>query len=91
MTLENLDNLVKIGELKKEDLDKTQFGEMLESAKVRVKDIKADGLSVDGKFLSAYGAAHILALAAMLLAWVSIFESLSGVSMFTTYGRTGRL
>lgn len=65
MTLENLDNLVKIGKLKKEPPDQKEFDGMLNSAKRRLQDSKIEALSVDGRFLSAYGASHTLALAAL--------------------------
>jgi len=65
MALEHLDNLVKIGRLKVEPPDQNQFDGMLKSAKTRLKDIKVEGLSEVGKFSSAYGAAHSLAVAAM--------------------------
>ena len=65
MTLENLDNLVTIGKLKKEPPDQKEFDGMLNSAKRRLQDTKIEALSEDGRFLSAYGAAHTLALAAL--------------------------
>ncbi len=65
MSLENLDNLVKIGKLKTELPDQKEFDGMVGSAKRRLQDTKVEGLSEDGRFLSAYGAAHTLALAAM--------------------------
>jgi hypothetical protein len=33
---------------------------MLRFARVRLNDLKAEGLSEEGRFLSAYGAAHSL-------------------------------
>lgn len=65
MTLENLDNLVKIGQLKIEPPAQKEFEGMLSSARRRLQDSKIPALSEDGRFLSAYGAAHTLALAAM--------------------------
>lgn len=65
MTLENLDNLVKISKLKKEPPDQKEFDGMLNSARRRLHDTQIEALSEDGRFLSAYGAAHTLALAAM--------------------------
>lgn len=63
--MEHLDNLVKTRILKEEPPDQGQFDGMVRSAKTRLTDIEAQGLSDEGKFSSAYGAAHSLALAAM--------------------------
>jgi len=65
MALKELDNLVKIGQLKKELPDQSQFDGMLNSAKQRLKDVEAKGLSEEGRFSLAYGAAHLLSTAAM--------------------------
>ena len=65
MPLENLNNLVKIGKLKLEPPDQAEFDGMISSAKRRLQDTSVVGLSEEGKFSSAYGAAHSLALAAM--------------------------
>lgn len=65
MTLEKLDNLVSINQLKIEPPDQNEFDGMLESAKRRLKDAQIDGLSEDSIFSLAYGAAHALSLAAM--------------------------
>lgn len=65
MTLENLDNLVKIKQLKAETPDQNEFNGMVSSAKKRLKDAQVEGVSEEGCFLSAYGAAHVLSLAAM--------------------------
>ena len=65
MTLEKLDNLVKIKQLKIEPPDQNEFDGMVNSAKRRLQDARIEGLSEDGQFSLAYGAAHALALAAM--------------------------
>lgn len=65
MTLEKLDNLVNINQLKIEPPDQNEFDGMLKSAKGRLQDAQLEGLSEDGRFSLAYGAAHALALAAM--------------------------
>ena len=64
-TLEKLDNLVKINQLKLEPPDQNEFDGMVNSAKLRLQDARIEGLSEDGKFSLAYSAAHALALAAM--------------------------
>jgi len=68
MTLKELDNLVKIKTLKVEAPDQQEFERMLESAKRSLKDSRVDGLSEEGKFSSAYTAAHILSLVASVTA-----------------------
>jgi len=65
MTLKELDNLVKIKTLKKEPPDQGECDRMIESAKRCLNDVEVDGLSDEGKFSSAYTAAHLLSLAAM--------------------------
>lgn len=65
MALEKLDNLVKINKLKLEPPDQKEFDAMLASAKRRLQDAQLEGLSEEGRFSLAYGAAHIIALAAM--------------------------
>ena len=65
MTLENLDNLVKINQIKTEPPDQNEFDGLLNSAKRRLQDSRFESLSEDSRFALAYGAAHALALAAM--------------------------
>ncbi len=65
MTLKELDNLVKIKILKTEPPDQDEFDSMIKSAKRCLDDTEVDGLSDEGKFSSAYTAAHLLSLAAM--------------------------
>ena len=65
MTLEQLENLVKIKKLKVEPPDQDEFDGMVRSAKRRLQDAAIEGLSDEGRFSLAYGAAHALALAAM--------------------------
>ncbi len=65
MGLGNLDNLVKIGQLKLEPSDQSEFDGMVNSARRRLKDAGVEQLSDDSRFSLAYGAAHALSLAAM--------------------------
>ena len=65
MTLEKLDNLVRINQLKKEPPDQQEFDGMVASAKRRLQDARVEQLSDEGRFSLAYGAAHALSLAAM--------------------------
>lgn len=65
MTLEHLNDLVKIHQLKQEPPDQREFDGMVRSATVRLVDAKNGGLSQDSRFDLAYNAAHSLALAAL--------------------------
>jgi len=65
MTLEKLENLVKINQLKQEPPDQKEFDGMLASAKRRLQDANLEGLSEEGRFSLLYGAAHSVSLAAM--------------------------
>ena len=65
MTLQPLDNLVKTGQLKPEPPDQNEFDGMLKSAQRRLQDARITGLSEEGRFSLAYGAAHALSLAAL--------------------------
>lgn len=65
MTQERLENLLRIGKLKAEPPDQQEFDGLLRSAQARLKDAALPGLSADGRFDLAYGAAHALALAAL--------------------------
>jgi hypothetical protein len=65
MTLEKLDNLVKIKQLKAEPPDQNELDGLVNSAKRRLQDSKVVMLSEDSQFSLAYGAAHALAVAAM--------------------------
>lgn len=65
MTLKHLENLEKIGSLKSEAPDQAEIDGLLESAKRRLQDASIEEVSEEGRFLSAYGAAHALSVAAM--------------------------
>ena len=65
MTLEQLNNLVRIGELHEEPPSAKEFNGLVASARDRLQDIKQNKLSDAGQFDLAYNAAHALALAAL--------------------------
>lgn len=65
MTSEKLDNLVEIGQLKHEPPDLREFNGLVAAARQALNDACVEGLSEEGRFSLAYGAAHALALAAM--------------------------
>lgn len=65
MTLEELNNLVSIKQLKAEPPDQSEFDGLVNSSKNKLKDSRIKSLSDDSRFLLAYSAAHALALAAL--------------------------
>lgn len=60
-----LDNLVRIGQLKAEPRNEAESRRMLVMACTRLADARLAQLSVEGRFTSAYNAAHAGALAAL--------------------------
>jgi len=60
-----LDNLLKIGQLKAEPRDEAEARRMLAMAKTRLADARLSEASTEGRFTSAYNAAHAAALAAL--------------------------
>ena len=65
MSLPDLDNLVRIGQLKAEPHNAQEITRMLAMAQTRLSDAKLSNLSLEGRFTSAYNAAHAAALAAL--------------------------
>lgn len=65
MTSLNLENLVKIGQLKSEPADQQEFNGLVRSAKARLHDAGNISLALESRFDLAYNAAHALALAAL--------------------------
>ena len=65
MTSLNLENLVKIGQLKSEPADQQEFDGLVRSAKARLHDAGNISLALESRFDLAYNAAHALALAAL--------------------------
>ena len=65
MSLPELDNLVRIGQLKAEPRNALEVTRMLAMAQTRLSDAKLSKLSLEGRFTSAYNAAHAAALAAL--------------------------
>jgi len=65
MPLKKLDNLVQINQLKHEPPDQKEFDGMVASAKLRLHDARVKGISEEGRFTFAYGAAHAISLAAL--------------------------
>ena len=65
MTQRELDNLVRIGQLKSEPPAQAELEGLLRSGSRRLADAKRADLSLESRFDLAYNAAHALALAAL--------------------------
>lgn len=65
MTQSALDNLARIGQIKAEPRNETEARRMLAMARTRLADAQLESLSAEGRFTSAYNAAHAAALAAL--------------------------
>jgi hypothetical protein len=65
MSSENLDNLVKIGQLKAGPSTDDEIKGLIRRGLVKIADYKRAELSVDSRFDLAYNAAHALCLAAL--------------------------
>ena len=65
MSNKELDNLVKIGQLKKEPFSQSEFDTYIRSGKERLQDALAPGISLSGKFLLGYSASYSFSLAAL--------------------------
>lgn len=68
MATSELDNLVRIGQLKREPPSASEFAGLLKSATARLTDARREDLTYESRFDLAYNAAHALALAALRLA-----------------------
>lgn len=65
MSLTNLDNLVKTGQLKHEPMNTLEFNGLINSAQARLHDASNTMLNFESRFDLAYNAAHALSLAAL--------------------------
>ena len=65
MSLPALDNLVRIGQLKAEPHNEAEVRRMLAMARIHLDDAQVASVSREGRFISAYSAAHAAALAAL--------------------------
>ena len=65
MTSPELDNLVRIGQLKQEPPSEEEIAGLLKGAEERLNDAARTELSYSSRFDLAYNAAHALALAAL--------------------------
>jgi hypothetical protein len=67
VAIDALDNLVRVGKLKREATDHAESRRMVLLARTRWIDAQQVNVSTDGRFASVYGAAHAAALAALRL------------------------
>ena len=67
MTSPELENLVRVGQLKREPAVAAEIRGLLRSGEARLADAANLTLSLESRFDLAYGAAHALALAALRL------------------------
>jgi hypothetical protein len=65
MSIQELDNLVKINKLKLEPGTRPEFDGMMRSARTHLTDAQNESINTDSQFDLAYGAAHRLASAAL--------------------------
>lgn len=65
MSLSGLNNLAHIGNLKVEPRSESEVLRLLTMARTRLMDAQLQSLSLEGRFTSAYNAAHAAALAAL--------------------------
>lgn len=65
MGVTQLDNLVRIRQLKVEAPAQTELDGLVRSGNVRLKDAQVETLSLDSRFDLAYNAAHAFSLAAL--------------------------
>lgn len=65
MALAQLDNLVRIRQLKSEPAAQAEIEGLIRSGNARLQDAQIETLSLDSRFDLAYNAAHALSLAAL--------------------------
>ncbi len=65
MSSANLENLARIGQLKREPPAQSELDGLLRSARKRLKDARNASNELESRFDLAYNAAHALALAAL--------------------------
>jgi hypothetical protein len=65
MSSSPLENLARIGRLKSQPADADELARLLIMARTRLADARQANVSIDGRFSSAYTAAHAAAVAAL--------------------------
>jgi hypothetical protein len=82
---QELDNLVRIGNLKAEPASRKEFEGMVASARCSLTDAQNESIETDSQFTLAYGAAHSFALAALRLQG---YRSENRITVFQTLAHT---
>ena len=67
----DLENLVRIGQLKPEPQNLSEVKRMIEMAKRRIADAYLANASTEGRFASAYSAGHVYSFGGFKVAWLS--------------------
>lgn len=88
MSKDELENLARIGQLKKELPSRAEFEGLVTSARKRLSDARRTSLAPESRFDLAYNAAHAFALAA--LRWHG-YRSESRYIVFQALGHTADL
>ena len=65
MPSRNLENLARIGKLKKEPGGQKEFDGLVHSGSIRLADARKSSLAIESRFDLAYNASHAIALAAL--------------------------
>ncbi len=65
MPFDRLDNLVRIGQMKREPPVQLEIDELVQRAEARLEDAANSALHLESRFDLAYGAAHSISLAAL--------------------------
>ena len=65
MSHDQLDNLVKVGQLKAEPASESEVAGLISSGLARLRDASNETLSIESRFDLVYNAAHALSLAAL--------------------------
>ena len=65
MTLPELENLVRVGQVKSEPCTQSEFDGLLTAGRISMADARNDALATQSRFALAYNAAHAFALAAL--------------------------
>jgi len=65
MPHDQLDNLVKVGQLKAEPASESEVAGLISSGLARLRDASNETLSIESRFDLVYNAAHALSLAAL--------------------------
>lgn len=65
MTRSEFENLVRVGQLRREPFEEAEFNGLVRSGRARLADARGRALSRESRFDLAYNAAHALALAGL--------------------------